>query len=141
MGLIDEISAFLHKNKKETCDPLGFGLDGKPVILSTEQGFMTKTRNAREPGPNETMCTSCFGDGWDADSGGGMYICPECGGTGVVDGRTKCAGCGHPRKVHYADGNCWYPKIRDIPFDDRECKCSRFITPEKGGDVIAEAKL
>lgn len=29
-------------------------------------------------------CRPCNGEGWDANSGGGVYICPDCEGCGVI---------------------------------------------------------
>lgn len=30
------------------------------------------------------LCHTCSGDGWDANSGGGVYICTDCKGKGIV---------------------------------------------------------
>ena len=30
------------------------------------------------------ICHACDGDGWDANSGGGVYICGECMGKGIT---------------------------------------------------------
>jgi len=30
------------------------------------------------------LCHTCSGDGWDANSGGACYICPDCNGKGIT---------------------------------------------------------
>jgi len=30
------------------------------------------------------LCHSCSGDGWDATSGGSLFICDKCNGTGIT---------------------------------------------------------
>lgn len=118
------------KDERLQCDELGFGDNGKPVIMSGPGGFLTKTRNAREPRHDETMCTLCFGDGWDADSGGRMYVCPRCSGAGVIPGNTKCMGCGHERKYHYADGTCLHGNLlhgKDYDINKLPCSCRKYV--------------
>lgn len=80
------------------------------------------------------LCRNCGGDGWDADCGGGLFICPECEGTGIVDGRPLCTNCGHPRVSHYADGNCHhgykdFHNSKKYNINNYPCKCTQFTLP------------
>ncbi len=67
--------------------------------------FLTKTTKSLKDLPRRLIiflrldyCPQCAGDGWDADCGG-PYICPTCGGKGLVPElkniyRWECQSCG-----------------------------------------------
>lgn len=80
---LDRILRFHGRSGELRCDGFGMGEDGKPVVMNTGEGFLTKTVVARKPKKDEGICPGCGGDGWDADCGG-VFICPKCNGTGVV---------------------------------------------------------
>ena len=130
-----------------------YSLDGG---LTVRPGFpLTKTNIAHKPSKRkgEIACMQCGGDGWDANSGGGVFICPTCKGTGVEDGNATCT-CGHKRYEHYLDSTCEHdyvdlygsyyredkrnPLIHGGEYDinKRPCKCDRFVATE----VAAVAK-
>jgi len=155
---------WVKKVMPEPCPPGSLGdtmqLDPtKDVYIKTGSGSfdgvhtftgwpLEKTNVARKPSKSkgEIACRECEGDGWDANSGGETYICPNCKGTGVEDGNAICV-CGHKRYEHYLDSTCeadyldlygsYYRKdgsnplihpLRDKEYNinNRPCKCGSF---------------
>ncbi|MCJ7760877.1 hypothetical protein MUP59_07040 [Candidatus Bathyarchaeota archaeon] len=116
-----------------------YSLDGG---LTVRPGFpLTKTNIARKPSKSkgEIVCMQCDGDGWDANSGGGVFICPTCDGTGVEDGNATCV-CGHKRFEHYSNSTCEHDYLDlyaeyphrmlhpgEYDIDKRPCKCDSFV--------------
>jgi len=118
-----------------------YSLDGTTI----RSGFpLEKTNIARKPSKakGEVHCYACDGEGWDANSGGGVFICPKCSGTGIVDGNILCT-CGHKKFEHYLgvdtcehdyldlygegpDGNNVMIHGGEYRYDGRPCKCNHF---------------
>lgn len=156
MGIIEtvkelldtDVKSLLRTKEKSTEDVYietgSYSLDG----LTVRSGFpLQKTNIARKPSKSkgEIECRTCQGDGWDANSGGAVYICPRCEGTGVEDGNAVCS-CGHRMYEHYLGMySCHhdhldlygvhYRKDRRNPFlhkdQQRKCFCERFKSVEE----------
>ena len=131
---------FLVRGKKVSIKTGSFSLSGEKS--DTYSGWpLTKTTTARKPRwwTDEMVCDGCGGDGWDVNSGGGVFICPKCEGTGVVDGSARCT-CGHKQKDHYLyfEHTCLHGVKRGQGYP-YPCGCRNF-TRAKKEDILPEGK-
>lgn len=83
------------------------------------------------------ICNECGGDGWDANSGGALFICPSCNGAGVRKALERCVNCGHTDADHYpyVGRTCLHNVTNGEDYKNGyPCKCQNYISRDSQGD-------